>query len=83
VVSASQVLNNKNGLLFWGPSAQASPFAGGTKCIAAPTRRTPLQGSGGNPPPNDCSGSYSFAFDPAYLAQKGLGAGQEVHGRRG
>jgi hypothetical protein len=78
-VTASQVLNNKNGLLFWGSDPLAAPFQGGTKCVAAPTVRTPIQGSGGNPPPNDCSGTYSFSFDPAYMASKGLTPGQAVH----
>jgi len=79
LVSATQVLNNKNGLLFWGVDSLAGPFQGGIKCVAAPTRRTAIQNSGGNPPPNDCSGTYSFSFDAAYLALQGLGPGQEVH----
>ncbi len=79
VATATQVLNNKNGLLFWGPNPLATPFQGGTKCVAAPSRRTPIQNSGGNPAPNDCSGTYSFSFDAAYLTLQGLGPGQEVH----
>jgi YD repeat-containing protein len=79
VVTAANVLNNKSGLLFWGTTASASPFQGGIKCVAAPTVRTPIQNSGGNPPPNDCSGGYGFAFDTAYLTAKGLGAGNTVY----
>jgi len=37
-----------------------------------------VQFSGGNPPPADCSGSYSFQFDSGYLAAKGLAAGDDV-----
>ena len=68
-LSAGQVLNNKNGLLFYGYSAASLPFQGGTLCVQPPLRRTPIQGSGGNPPPNDCSGSY--AFDMNGLIQSG------------
>ncbi len=62
-LGAVNVLNNKSGLLFYGFTQAATPFQGGTKCISAPTRRTPVQGSGGNPPPDDCSGAYSFDFN--------------------
>ena len=29
-------------------------------CLAAPRKRTPVQQSGGNPPPDDCSGSFGY-----------------------
>jgi hypothetical protein len=76
-VGAVQVLNNKAGILFYGVSAQASfPFQGGLLCVQPPTRRTPVQNSGGNPPPNDCSGVFTYDFnariqsgvDPALVA---------------
>jgi Tol biopolymer transport system component len=60
VIGATQVLNNKSGLLFYGYSATAAPFYGGTRCAQTPLRRTAPQNSAGNPPPNDCSGTYSF-----------------------
>ncbi|MCK6447877.1 MAG: hypothetical protein L6Q99_15905 [Planctomycetes bacterium] len=57
VVSASQVLNNKTGLLTYGFAGRANlPLGGGTLCVTGPLKRTPLLNSGGNPPPNDCSG---------------------------
>ena len=62
-LGATQVLNNKVGLLFYGYDQAANPFQGGTKCVAPPTRRTPVQDSGGNPPPDDCSGVYSYDFN--------------------
>jgi len=61
VVKATNVINNKNGLLFYGVSGRsAMPFQGGTLCVASQIRRTPAVNSGGNPPPNDCSGVFSI-----------------------
>ena len=64
-----QALNNKIGLFFYSKTgAQALPFQGGFLCIRSPVRRTPPQGSGGNPPPDDCSGSYDLDFDAWVLS---------------
>jgi hypothetical protein len=55
------VLNNKSGLLFYGSNGRnALPFQGGTLCVKTPLRRTPAVSSGGNPPPNDCSGIFAL-----------------------
>jgi len=62
-LTASQQLNNKNGLLFYGYGPDAQPFLGGTLCVLPPLRRTAVQSSGGNPPPDDCSGAFSFDFN--------------------
>jgi hypothetical protein len=61
-VKASNVRNNKNGLLFYGVTGQSStPFQGGILCVNTPVRRTGATSSGGNPiPANDCSGVYSI-----------------------
>ncbi len=76
-ISATNVLNNKSGLFFYSSNGQqAAPFQGGTLCVKLPLKRTALQSSNGNPPPNDCSGSYSIDFneyvasgvDPALVA---------------
>lgn len=69
-VSASMVINNKVGILFYGLAPAAIPFQGGLLCVQPPIRRTAVQASGGNPPPNDCTGSFSFDFN-AY-AQSGV-----------
>jgi hypothetical protein len=70
IVTATNVINNKNGLLFYGVTGQvAGPFQGGTLCVKPPIKRTGSINSGGNPPPNDCSGIYAldmnaFAVSP-------------------
>lgn len=62
-INASNVLNQKSGLLFYGLNAASSPFQGGLKCAANPIRRTPLQTSGGSPLGNDCTGQFAFEFN--------------------
>ena len=78
VIEASQVLNFRSGLLFWGRAAAAVPFQGGTRCVAAPLVRTDLQDSGGTPWVDDCSGRFAFELTHAYLAANALGAGDEL-----
>jgi len=80
LIQATQVINQTNGLLFYGFGPNNKPFQGGTMCVVGPVRRTALQFSGGNSGPADCSGSYSFDFNA--LIQSGvdplLVAGREV-----
>lgn len=77
VVSSTNTLNNKTGLLFYSSSGPAAlNFQGGTLCVQAPLIRTPAQNSGGNVFPGDCSGNFAFDFnvriasgaDPALIA---------------
>ena len=78
-LSATGVLNDQFGILIWSRTPQSVPFAGGTLCLASPTR-TPAQQSGGNPPPaSDCSGSYSFHFDQALMGTYALQVGEAVY----
>lgn len=79
VLYAADVLDHKAGLLFWGRTAQITPFQGGTKCVATPTVRTALADSGGALPPGNCTGSYSFHFSHAYTNANALQAGDNVY----
>ncbi len=71
-ITASQELNNKNGLLFYGLQPSGAPFQGGFLCVKAPTKRTSVQSSGGSGSGTDCSGTYSYDFNA--LIQSGTDA---------
>lgn len=70
-LTASNVVNNKTGLLFWGFYETAVPFQGGTKCVGGVTLRSALLQSGGSASGSDCSGTFDFAFTRAYAASYG------------
>jgi hypothetical protein len=60
-VRATNELNQKSGLLFYGVNGRASsPFQGGTLCVAAPIKRAPPQNSGGSSSGSDCTGAFSI-----------------------
>jgi hypothetical protein len=80
VVEVANVLNQQNGLLFWGAAADQIPFGGGVLCVAPPLVRTDPQSSGGSAPPaNDCSGQYTFHFSHAYMAGSGWQPGHTLY----
>ena len=62
-IGAVLVINNTVGLLFYGSEPAFTPFQGGMLCVKAPFQRTSLVPSGGNPPPQDCSGVFSYDFN--------------------
>jgi hypothetical protein len=81
-IQAGGVLNRKNGLLTYSVTGEAlTPFGGGFLCVAPPLKRTPVQLSGGTPPPTwDCTGKFHFDFN-AWIQSSidpALVAGQEV-----
>jgi hypothetical protein len=63
LITATQFINLKSGLLFYSHKPTGIPFLGGTLCAASPTRRTPVQGSGGSASGADCTGTYSLDFN--------------------
>jgi hypothetical protein len=65
VVSAAQILNDKNGFLFYGVNGPANhPFRAGYLCMNPPIRRSPYVNSGGTPAPAiDCSGVLAIDFN--------------------
>ena len=73
VISASNSLNHKNGLLLYSVAGRAaSAFQGGTLCIQFPIKRTSAANSGGSLPPTiDCSGVFSI--DMCAFASGSLG----------
>ena len=74
-VLASSAQGFKNGILFGGNNgAAAIPFSGGTLCINPPTKRSPVQGSGGSSPIS-CDGSFSRIVNDGLVFPAGLDAG--------
>jgi leucyl aminopeptidase len=62
-ISASQLINQRNGLLFYGFAPAASSFYGGTKCVNSPLKRVVMASSGGTVGSDDCSGTFAFDFN--------------------
>ena len=81
LITATDILNNKSGLLLYGRLAAASPFQGGTLCVGGQIKRSPVQNSGGTPPGSlDCTGTYSIDFN-AFL-QSGVNPLLQVVGQQ-
>lgn len=78
VVRATSVVNQKPGVMLWGPSQAAFPFQNGWLCVGPPIVRSALLSSGGNAPPDDCSGVLSLALTQALMLQQGWAAGTHV-----
>lgn len=76
---AFNVLESKPGMLIWSRKPKAAPFHGGTLCVKAPIVRTPVQVSSTFAQPLPCQGLYDFTFDHAYMASKGITAGEDVY----
>jgi len=63
LISAAGVINNKFGLLLYGRAPRQVPLPSGWGCVKFLMKRTASRSSGGNPPPDDCSGVYQDDFN--------------------
>jgi hypothetical protein len=78
-VTASQVLNQRSGLMIWSATPASLPALGGTLCVQM-FKRTPAQNSGGTGlPVIDCSGTYGYFFSHGYMSAQGIGAGTTLY----
>jgi hypothetical protein len=81
LIEATNIVSQKQGLLFYGYGAASAPFLGGVLCTTTPLRRTPAQNSGGSISGADCTGVFSFDFN-AWIASGAdplLVTGQQVN----
>ncbi len=81
VITATNVLNQKNGLCFYSYAPQSAAFQGGFLCVATPTLRTPPQSSGGATSGASCTGAFDLDFN-AWIASgfdASLVVGAEVY----
>ncbi len=60
-ISASNIVNNKFGLLIYSGAAASTPFQGGILCVELPLKRTLPQNSGGTGV--TCNGHFSMDFN--------------------
>lgn len=67
-ITATEVLSQQFGFLFYGLARNEIPFFGGALCVKGPLYRTHVQNSGGTGPA-DCTGTYSYDFNA--LVQSG------------
>ena len=79
VITASNVLNKRPGIVLWSLDWSVTPFGGGTLCVQAPIHRMEKLTAGGSPQGLDCTGVYSQPVRDKYLSNHGLVAGTTVH----
>lgn len=78
-VTATQVLNQRSGIMIWSATPATLPALGGTLCVQT-FKRTPAQSSGGTAlPVIDCSGTYDYFFSQAYMSAQGISAGSTLY----
>ncbi len=75
-ITASNVLAQKAGMMFWGFTNASTPFGGGTLLVGQPIVRTQQQNSGGA---GGCEGTFDFHFSQALMQQYNLPAGERLY----
>lgn len=81
-IRATQVINQRSGLFFWGSASAAAPFLGGTLCVSQPVVRTGVQNSGGSTGSINCTtGAYDYHFTQAYAAASNVQLGVDYYGQ--
>ena len=78
VLVAQDALSGMSGKFIWSTGFQATPFAGGTLCVAAPFVRGPLLASGGAGAAN-CSGAFVWPVQHAYMQAQLWQPGQVLY----
>jgi len=80
-ISCTNQISQRSGLMSYGFAPLATPYQGGFKCVASPTRRSGLLNSGGNAGAPDCSGVFTLDFNATIRAglDPALTLGQEVY----
>lgn len=63
LVTGANFVNNKNGVLLYSSIQAATPFQGGTLCIAPTATHSPVLNSGGSSSGMDCSGAFAWDFN--------------------
>jgi len=76
VVTASDALPSKPGLLYFGLQPTALPFMNGTLCVLPPLVRLPVQLATAGVA---CDGTYSFPFPQVKMMQAGLLPGDRFY----
>jgi glucose/arabinose dehydrogenase len=81
-ITATNLLNNKQGLVFYGYANANSPFQGGTLCVQGPVKRTAAANTGGSATGNNCTGTFNYDFKALMLSGNDLAlqtVGQQVN----
>ena len=78
-LTATNVLNNKPGILIWSRARGLSPLGGGQLCLNGPVFRRPLAPSGGSPTGLDCTGVFDYGLSHLEMNILGMLAGDTIY----
>lgn len=79
VIHATDVVNKRFGLMFWGRGTASIPWLGGTLCVAPPLTRMGVHFSGGQGPAgSNCNGHIDQGFPQVLMSNHGIQAGDVI-----